>query len=402
MYFINILILIIIINGFHEPQVLGSAAPKIVHKLGTRKERNLNYYATLTSDFDRISYLNDFFKSENPPLKEQELQLIVPILYDFYRQNKFDVLRQLNVSEDWRLHLVNFQPSLARAFEAIDFETQKISASHKSIENSTSQPLYSFKENESVINITKGLQLRKSSPYLAPYLPLREIQQIILGYLTDNYLQQSQIIQCDDSREIRTVRFSPNNKLMAGITDKGYPHGFIKIWLLDDNSRFTYIKTISPIGKCDLIFLPDDIYLIAEADDNIIKLWQFVKQCYKKMQSLDVHEDNITSLRFSSNGKYLISNSLDHMMISQIQKDKNFKPILSKESCIALKLSTNDNCLALRELGNDAIDLYKFQNSKLTKIQKLMDNARFLQSISFNIIFFEWQLYSCYKISDQR
>lgn len=124
---IKILLSIVLANTAQASvDVAHAPAKKIVHTLPSRIERDLQDHLTLTRDNDRIIYLNEFFKKESPPLQDKELKLLVPILYRFYQLNKFDILKQLIISEDWRKHLLEFQPTLDKIFIAIDSANKKL------------------------------------------------------------------------------------------------------------------------------------------------------------------------------------------------------------------------------------------------------------------------------------
>jgi hypothetical protein len=97
---------------------------KITNVIPSQIERDLRYYQNLTTDNERIEYLKEFLITQKPPLQVQELQLLVPILYAFYRANKCDLLKQITISENWRSYLLEFQPALDRVFQAVDFENK--------------------------------------------------------------------------------------------------------------------------------------------------------------------------------------------------------------------------------------------------------------------------------------
>jgi hypothetical protein len=97
---------------------------KITNIIPSQIERDLRYYQNLTTDNERIEYLKEFLITQEPPLQVQELQLLVPILYAFYRANKCDLLTQITISENWRSYLLAFQPALDRYFMQLILKTK--------------------------------------------------------------------------------------------------------------------------------------------------------------------------------------------------------------------------------------------------------------------------------------
>lgn len=95
--------------------------PTITHAPKSEIVRHLGFYETLaTNDKERVTFFNNFFRENKPPLQKEALQLLAPMLLALYQTDNTTILKKLQISHPWRQELLKFQPSLQRVFDVMN------------------------------------------------------------------------------------------------------------------------------------------------------------------------------------------------------------------------------------------------------------------------------------------
>ncbi|WP_299487631.1 TIR domain-containing protein [Acaryochloris sp. IP29b_bin.137] len=153
------------------------------------------------------------------------------------------------------------------------------------------------------------------------------------------------------------VRFSPDSQYLASVSlDK-----LVKVWKLN-NGEYFILKDL--VGHYRLDFAPKahNPLLALASSDNTVKLWSFEKE--RIIKTLGGHNNTITSLRFSPNGKNLASASWDGTVkiwnIEKLDKptviespNEVFTHLIFSPDGQKLALATEENKLQLWQLDQE-------------------------------------------------
>jgi len=137
------------------------------------------------------------------------------------------------------------------------------------------------------------------------------------NWTDDYYLKAIKLWNVEDGNLYRTITFSNNNYLDSFIfspADKILAtiirgNNNIKIWSVEDGSCIKNLKGHSD-DIFSICFSPDGKYLASRSDDNSIKIWSVEDgSCMKTFNISDSY--SVRSVKFIFNGKYLASIILD-------------------------------------------------------------------------------------------
>jgi WD40 repeat protein len=157
---------------------------------------------------------------------------------------------------------------------------------------------------------------KKPFEHLKEVLPINALQSLILGYLPD--WEESQILHNHQDRTVTTAKFSPCGQYLASNSEDT-----IKIWQQNNDHKWVCIQTLKDYYNWiinSITFSADSQYIAAGFNDGTIQIWymknnQFILyqtiQSYPIADHLKAHCAGITSITFSSNGKYLATASAD-------------------------------------------------------------------------------------------
>jgi WD40 repeat protein len=198
-----------------------------------------------------------------------------------------------------------------------------------------------------------------------------------------------------DETLLTAIAFSRNNKFLASGTGNTQKPT-IKIWQQDPNdNKWTYLTLDTYNANMggqinDIIFSPDSNYLIFSGSwDNTIKIWQEIDNKWISIETLTDHADRVTSIAFSSEGKYLASGSFDKT-IKIWQLDVN-----NKWTCIQTLTDhanrvnsitfSSDGKYLISGAEDNAIKIWQLDaNNKWLCIRTLTGHAKGITTVAFS------------------
>jgi len=298
--------------------------------------------------------------------------------------------------------------------------------------------------NEDVIEARAAHSVNQKCDRLDLYIPVTDVQHIILGYLdsweeaqlldhdydqdeiyslsassdgtylavgslrgkitiwqNDNQFKLLQSRSCANS-PINSLSFSPGNDYLA------YGFGFKIAISQRKNNQFETVQICRDHDSCviQVAFSSDGKYLASGSDDKSIKIWQKINNKFIVTQSLLGHEGKIRSISFSPNSQYLASASWDkttrvwrhkdnQFILSQTGRDKLKIRMLKNEkfeflqelnghqgSIYALAFSPQSNCLASASGDKGSLFIWRVKNDAFKVHQKL--EGAFGDTLSFS------------------
>ncbi|MGK7893992.1 MAG: NB-ARC domain-containing protein, partial [Xenococcus sp. (in: cyanobacteria)] len=178
---------------------------------------------------------------------------------------------------------------------------------------------------------------------------------------------------------LRTIDFSPNNKIMAS----GGEDTTVRLWDLENNRCLEVFE-----GHLDKVrkvtFSPDGNILASCSDDQTIKLWDINNK--ELITTLTGHEDRVRAIQFSSDGKFIISASEDNTVIiwdtQQHSVIDNFKLKEQKDYPLrGLVLSPNDNFF-VTGCDDCKVRIWEKQTGKL--LRTFGGHSNWIRSLAFH------------------
>ncbi|CAD8120542.1 unnamed protein product [Paramecium sonneborni] len=173
-------------------------------------------------------------------------------------------------------------------------------------------------------------------------------------------------IQCKEKpflkkdEKIQVVEFSPNGKLIAS-------NGKLNLVILWDVE--TYLEILELDGHSDMIqsiaFSPDSETLASASKDKTIKLWDISNLKIKKLiTTLKYHDSEVIDVRFTYDGKKIVSADTSGILISCDLKSIKEKPddiIFEYQQEILVQTCTQDDKMIALGLNDSSIKLIKVE-----------------------------------------
>ncbi|MHA1310801.1 MAG: hypothetical protein ACTSQO_07695 [Candidatus Helarchaeota archaeon] len=181
---------------------------------------------------------------------------------------------------------------------------------------------------------------------------------------------------------VNSVIFSQNGKyLISGSRDKT-----IKIWNIQTENCIKTLK--GHVGSVEIIIMTHDgSKIISGSTDGSIRLWNFKNG--KLIGTIHDFGVIIYSLKISSNGKFLISNSLDNIKIWDLEELELIFTLELHKGQINSFTVTSDGKYLICGTENGHIAVWDFNNKNIINELEVSNSIEVIESIdnkTYNII----------------
>jgi len=207
---------------------------------------------------------------------------------------------------------------------------------------------------------------------------------------TQNKNQQMEKIWDDPSSYkyiYNPIDFSPDEHYFAFVHEPDERN--ISILSLDKNN-FRVIQTLKDhlSAITSIRFSPDGSYLISGSIDNTINVYQISSGILKKSQTLERHSDEVYSVDFSGDSSIIASASRDKTINIWRRSQYGYyihKQCLQKHSDIVRSVSFCQNAFLLASGGNDrTINIWQYAFDKFYHTQTLSIDYGKVTSVDFS------------------
>lgn len=171
------------------------------------------------------------------------------------------------------------------------------------------------------------------------------------GLSRGSYLDKSERRNCGHDGEVVGVACDSTNSLMISA---GY-HGDIKVW----NFRGRELKSRWDVGcpVVKIVYHRSNGLLATVADDLVIRIYDVV--VLRMVRKFEGHDDRITDICFSEDGKWLLSSSMDGTLrIWDVILARQIDAIQVDVAITALSLSPNMDVLATTHVNQNGVYLW--------------------------------------------
>ena len=309
---------------------------------------------------------------------------------------------------------------LSIGFSILAYQRFKLAQSSREIEQiGTDALLLAIKKsatNQELLEalpkaISAGQRLKSlvnNNTLLAEYPATRPILalQMILDKLDkeeqfkDSFLQKRKIILQGHQGAVTSVKFSPNQELLASAGVDGK----VIIWNLEGKKIIEWQTEQESINS--LIFYPDSKYLATAGSNGTVKIWSLLeKDLGKKLYVLKISKTEVNSISFSADGNYLATAGINipvqiwNLSLSPVTI--SFNTNLDDHSLIrSVRFSPNENLLATLD-GKSTIRLWNISEKKFETLDVEAISMNFsihkpqtLLTATSNGVVELWQIYT--------
>jgi len=225
------------------------------------------------------------------------------------------------------------------------------------------------------------LSTKKNCAYLDEYIPVVDVQHIVLGYLYD--WQEKENVY-SSQQATKALAFSSDGQFFAA----GSESGELKLWAYKDNSYKLIEERVFDAQINSVAFSPNGFRIAVGVENNFIYILSEIQEKKLALFEKVKADSSVYSVLFSPEGKYLAAVSTDKIVKiwQQTAPGFVFRQKLSpdpKTKYISIAFAPEGNLLAAGR-GNKTIEIWQYTNLKFKLIQTLSGHNNHVRSLAFS------------------